>query len=57
MKSAKEADYVDSESLVTYTKLEIHPSGALISEIKRTWKMKSIKTFYSSSKLLIKTSS
>lgn len=43
MKTVKEAYYVDSDSLVTYTKVEIHPSGALISEMKRTWKMKSIK--------------
>lgn len=30
MKSAEEADYVDSDSLVAYTKVENHPSGALI---------------------------
>lgn len=43
MRSAKEAGYVDFDSLVTYTKVEIHPSGALISKTKRTWKMKSLK--------------
>lgn len=52
MRSAKEAaDYVDSDSLVTYTKVEIHPSGSLISNTKRMWKLKSLKN---SSKLLIK---
>lgn len=43
MKSAKEADYFNSDSSVIYTKWEINPTGALISETKRTWEMKSLK--------------
>lgn len=43
MKSAKDADYFDSDSVAIYTKWEINSCGALISKTKITWEMKILK--------------
>lgn len=54
MRSAKAADdYASSDVSVTCTKVEIHPNAALISKTKRTFKVKRLKRFHSSSKLLV----
>lgn len=54
MRSAKAADdYAGSDALVTCTEGEIHPNAALISKTKRTCKVKRLKRFHSSSKLLV----
>ena len=52
-RSAKEADCAGSDALVTCIKVEIHPSAAPISKPKRTCKVKRLKMFHSSSKLLV----
>lgn len=44
MRSANEADdYAGSDALVTCTKVEIHPSAAMISKPKRSSKVKKLK--------------
>lgn len=54
MGSTKEADdYAASDTLVSCTKVEIHPNAALISKMQRTCKVKRLKRFHSSSKLLV----